>query len=379
MLSQARDPAAALRTPLIWALQAEKAGDNAQVDTLLEALGLPVTVKRLCMGRRWQRGKPRIRASLGHLDRSASDALEPPWPDLIVLSGRRLMNVALWVREQSLGHTRLVLVGRPHGHYAAFDLIVAAPQFRLPARANVINLDLPLIEPPRVAISEAAQLWRDEFAALVRPVTAVLVGGPTQPFRFDAQVAQALIDRTLAATAGAGTLYVSTSRRTPAAVTRALASALPPDARLFRWAAGSADNPYLALLALADRFVVTGDSASMLVEVARLGRPLAVFELPVGRGPRQRLARLRALFGHLRWRGHGARPQRDITELHRALYRMGLAVPLGEPFPASSGADGAHTQLAAIRTRICSLLGLCAGEPPAAALRTDSPASESHA
>ncbi len=38
-------------TPLIWALQAEKAGDNAQVDTLLEAVGLPVTVKRLRMRR----------------------------------------------------------------------------------------------------------------------------------------------------------------------------------------------------------------------------------------------------------------------------------------------------------------------------------------
>lgn len=370
-LSRAPDPDPAPVTPVIWALQAEKAGDNAQVDTLLQAVGLPVTVKRLRMRQRWQRGKPGIRAGLGHLDQAASDALEPPWPDLVVLSGRRLMNVALWLREQSRGHTRLVLVGRPHGHYEAFDLIVAAPQFRLPARANVINLDLPLIAPPLAAIGEAAQRWRGTMAALARPVTAVLVGGPTQPFRFDSQVAQALIDRTLAATAGAGTLYVSTSRRTPEAVTRALAGALPANARLFRWAPGSADNPYLALLALADRFVVTGDSASMLVEVARLGRPLAVFELPVGRGPRQCLVRLRALFAHLRWPGHGARPQRDITELHRALYRMGLAVRLGEPFPASSGVGGAHGQLAAIRSRIYLLLGLPAGQLPAAVQSAD--------
>lgn len=289
------------------------------------------------------------------------------------------MNVALWLRQQSRGHMRLVLVGRPHGHYGAFDLIVAAPQFRLPARANVINLDLPLIAPPLAAIGEAAARWRDALAPLPRPITAVLVGGPTQPFRFDSQVAQVLIDRTLAATAGAGTLYVSTSRRTPEAVTRALAGALPSNARLFRWAPGSADNPYLALLALADRFVVTGDSASMLVEVARLGRPLAVFELPVGRGPRQCLARLRALFGHLSWLGHGARPQRDITELHRALYRMALAVPLGEPFPAGSGGGGAHAQLAAIRSRIHMLLGLSAGELPAAVQSADNPDRESHA
>ena len=375
MFSPARDPAARPVTPLIWALQAEKAGDNAQIDTLLEAVGLPVTVKRLRIHPRWQQGKPRIRAGLGHLDRAASDALEPPWPDLVVLSGRRLMNVALWLQEQSRGRTRLVLVGRPHGQYDAFDLIIAAPQFRLPARANVINLDLPLIAPPLAAIGEAVERWRDEFAALARPLTAVLVGGPTQPFRFDAPVAQALIDRTLAATGGAGTLYVSTSRRTPEAVTRALAGALPFHARLFRWAAGSADNPYLALLALADRFVVTGDSASMLVEVARLGRPLAVFELPVGRGPRQCLTRLRALFARLGWHGHGARPQRDITELHRALYRLGLAVPLGEPFPAGAGSLGADNQLAVIRTRIRLLLGLSVGELPATILSADNPGS----
>ncbi len=369
LVSPARDKPApvpvASETPLIWALQAEKAGDNAQIDTLLDAVGLPATVKRMRMRARWQRGKPPIRPGLGHLDRSASDLLAPPWPDLVVLSGRRLMNVALWLREQSRGHARLVLVGRPHGHYEAFDLIVAAPQFRLPARANVINLDLPLIAPPLAAIGEAAARWRDELAPLPRPITAVLVGGPTRPFCFDSQVAQLLIDRTLAATAGVGTLYVSTSRRTPEAVTRALADLLPSNARLFRWAApGSADNPYLGLLGLADRFVVTGDSASMLVEVARLGRPLAVFELPVA--PTARLRRALSWVGRRRHTKNPVKPQRDITELHRTLYRLGLAAPLGKPFPPGRSPAHGNSQLAEVGARVRSLLGLPAGEPAAA-------------
>ncbi len=58
-----------------------------------------------------------------------------------------------------------------------------------------------------------------------------------------------------------------------------------PSARLFAWGPQAGDNPYLALLGLADRFVVTGDSISMMVEVARLGRPLAIFPLPVRKGP----------------------------------------------------------------------------------------------
>lgn len=345
--------------PVIWALQTEKIGDNAQIDTLLGALDLPVTVKRLRMQQHWQVDKPPIEPGIGHLDQLASDPLEPPWPDLVVLSGRRSMNVALWLRQQSHGHTRLVLVGRPHGLYESFDLIVAAPQYRLAQRPNVINLALPLIEPPRAAVSAAVEAWREEFATLPGPLTAVLVGGPALPFRFDAAVAQQLVARVQATVGGTGTLYFCTSRRTPAEVSCALARALSQNGRLYQWTPESARNPYLGLLGLADRFVVTGDSVSMLVEVARLGHPLAIFGLPFGHGPRQLATRLLACFGTLGQARRNARPQRDITRVHRALYRQGLAVPLGKPFPLGRPAAGAgvDAELAAISARVRALLG----------------------
>ncbi|WP_204324295.1 ELM1/GtrOC1 family putative glycosyltransferase, partial [Stenotrophomonas maltophilia] len=63
-----------------------------------------------------------------------------------------------------------------------------------------------------------------------------------------------------------GTLYLTTSRRTRPEVAAAVDAALPEGAVLYRWSAETAaDNPYLAMLALADRFVVTGDSVSMMV------------------------------------------------------------------------------------------------------------------
>ena len=291
---------------MIWALQAEKAGDNAQMDTLLEAVGLPVTVKRLRMRRRWQRGKPRIRAGLGHLDRAASDALEPPWPDLVVLSGRRLMNVALWLREQSRGRTRLVLVGRPHGHYEAFDLIVAAPQFRLPARANVINLELPLIVPPLAAIERGG-------AALAGRIRGT---GPAADRRAgrrpDAAVSLRCreardADRPHAGRDGRRRHLVREHQ--PAYPDRRWSTRWPRRCRPVRGCSAGRprppDNPYLALLALADRFVVTGDSASMLVEVARLGRPLADFRAAGRSHGLRRL--LRARPGVLSCARHGAR------------------------------------------------------------------------
>jgi hypothetical protein len=131
-------------------------------------------------------------------------------------------------------------------------------------------------------------------------------------------------------------------------VVATLAAELPADARLYRWHDGGA-NPYHGLLGLADRFIVTGDSISMMVEVARLGKPLAIFALPEER----RALRWRGMLGRrlaaLEDGGAGpalgglsdalhrlriAKYARDLSEIHRRLYARGLAVPLGQPFLA---------------------------------------------
>jgi mitochondrial fission protein ELM1 len=332
--------------PRLWLLLGDKAGDNAQVLELARALGEPYTVKRLVPKPQWVLGKPRFRATLDHLDPARSDPLEPPWPDLVLTIGRRPSMAALWLAERSGGRTRLAIVGRPKRWPERFALIVASGQYAVSEAANVVRLELPLLRPDPARLAAAAAAWRERFADLERPVTAVLVGGETKPFRFDAAVARALAARLadLRAREG-GTIWVTTSRRTGEAVAEALATALPAGTLLHRWRADEPPeaNPYLALLALADRFVVTGDSASMLVEVARLGKPLAIATLPVRRDPatRARLALSRALGpegplgrlgDRLRARGLLGFP-RDLERLHLRLIAQGRAVQLGEPFP----------------------------------------------
>jgi uncharacterized protein len=337
-------PSADPTTPRTWLILGDKAGDNAQVRIIADALGWPFVVKDLVFRAPYVIGKPRFRASLYHVDRARSAPLEPPWPDLILTVGRRPSMAALWVKAQ--GGARLVVVGRPKRWLERFDLVIAPPQFQLPSRPNVLRLDLPLMRVDETAIAAAADAWRARFGDLPRPLVALLVGGPTKPYVFDEAVARRLIAqcRQIAEAEG-GTLYVTTSRRTPPAVVAALAAALPAGARLYRWDAGG-DNPYHALLGLADRFVVTGDSISMMVEVVRLGKPLAIFALPAtGRwlrlrsGLGQRLAALGDAAGgplasvaDALYRLRIAKYARDLSEMHRRLYARGLAVPLGEPF-----------------------------------------------
>jgi mitochondrial fission protein ELM1 len=269
---------------------------------------------------------------------------------------------ALWVQDQSGRRARIVLLGRPKRWAERFALIIAPRQFKIPPRPNLVQLDLPLLRADPAAVAAAGEAWRHRLAGLERPLTAVLIGGETKPFRFDAAVARDLLAELARIRAhDGGTLYLSTSRRTRPDVVAALADGLPPGALIYRWSAETAaDNPFLALLAHADRFVVTGDSVSMMVEVASLGRPLAIVALPTGTSlldrVRASLTRLDlpAAIVHGLHRlgivGYG----RDLGEIRRALVERGLAVPLGTPF-GSSGAV-LPDELAPVAARIRDLM-----------------------
>src|SRR5262249_1088555 len=133
-------------------------------------------------------------------------------------------------------------------------------------------------------IDAAAEEWKERLADLKRPLTALLVGGPEDPFRFDRQIATELL-RQAKSLSGGGTLAIVTSRRTPRDIVESFAAAPPRDTRLYPWTGDQRANPYAALLGLADRFVVTGDSISMIVEVIRARKPVAIAPLPLRAAP----------------------------------------------------------------------------------------------
>ena len=348
--------------PRIWLLIGDKPGDNAQARVVTDALGWPYEVRQVFPKAEWVLGKPKFEPGLGHLDMTRSAPLTPPWPDLIVTVGRRPSAAALWVQDQSGEGSKIVLLGRPKRWAERFALIIAPRQFKIPPRDNLVQLDLPLLRADPAAVAAASEAWRERLSGLARPLTAVLIGGETKPFRFDAAVARDLLaELARIRTRDGGTLYLTTSRRTRPDVVAALEANLPEGALIHRWSTEtSTDNPYLALLAHADQFVVTGDSVSMMVEVASMGHPLAIFPLPLGSSlldrARTSLAKLSLPAGiahrlhALGLAGYG----RDLGEIRRVLVERGLAVPLGTPF-RSSGAR-MPDELAPVAARIRDLV-----------------------
>ncbi len=261
--------------PNVWCLLGRKAGDNTQVRSLAEALGTSFTEKHIA-ARSWEL-LPHLllRTTLAGIDRAASSELVPPWPDLVISAGRRNEPVARWIRHQSGGRARLVHIGRPWAPLDTWDLVVTTPQYFLPEQPNILHNRLPLHRRDPEQLASEANAWRARFSELRAPLIAVLVGGDSGKFVMtDAkgehlgQLAAGLAER------AGGTLVCVASPRTPTSAFARLAECAGDSARVFPW---GRENPYQALLSLADAFVVTGESMSMLGEAGATGKPLFIF------------------------------------------------------------------------------------------------------
>jgi len=360
-----------LRRPVIWTIVGDKAGDNGQVETVARALErcpeFDCARKYVHVKEPYVVAKPREEAAVYHIDPEKSDKLEGPWPDLIVTIGRRLTMVALWVQQQSEGHAKIALLGKPSGRIESYDLVVVSGEIQAPPLPNILPIGLPLMRVDKDAIDTAAADWQARLSDLPRPLIAIMIGGPTGPYMFDSSVVDEILRLAeKVRSEWGGTPYVITSRRTPQSLVDRLKAKLPDAARLFVWGDSASENPYRAMLGLADGIVVTGDSISMMVEVARLGRPLAILPLPlsvIGRLDQYRREFTRRLFAPVTSSG-GVKPlvyilykigllsqTRDFREFHRYLVQRGLAVWAGEPFPSTDAAATDDTQQVVDRIR----------------------------
>ncbi len=343
--------------PLVWLLLDDRPGHVTQVVGLADALGWPYHTKALRFTWLNRLSNRLLGASLLAVDRKASDALGPPWPDLVVAMGRRTVPVARWIRRQSGGRSRLVQLGRKGANVADnFDLSVTCRHFQMLDHPRRLEVLLPPSQVTAERLQQAAARWPDLYGAAARPRVALLVGGTTAHHRLPADVAATMARESLAlADRLGGSLTCVTSRRSGKAVEEAIARAAP-DAELHFWRPDREDNPYLGYLAGADILFVTGLSESMLAEAAAAAKPLYIYEIPARpaswrtrvagvalsaarRGPGLLAALCRWLIA-----GGWVVPPRDLGIMHRGMIEAGIASFFGgsdqpKPSTAKPGSD----------------------------------------
>ncbi len=324
--------------PVIWLIDAYRAGEQSQVRALVDALGWPCETKRLTYRKHVVLPHVLGLSSLRGITAESAAMLEAPWPDLVISSGVRNEPVCRWIRDHSGGSTRYVHVGRPWGPLSSFDLVITTPQYRVPRHPNVVNnlLTLHSVTPQRLA--DERHKWADTFAGLPRPRIAVIAGGNSGPFTLGPKAASRLARQASAlARQSGGSLLVSTSSRTSEEAIAALRDGIDAPSYFYRWQAADPANPYFGILAMADRLVVTGDSIAMLSEACATGRPVQIFDLGGMRGDSEMAVDFRlgatayAGLMSLFWQ----RLSRDITLVHQQLRATGRASWLEEETGAS--------------------------------------------
>jgi mitochondrial fission protein ELM1 len=255
-----------------WAITEGYAGLQSQALGLAEAAGLRAELRTLVPRAPWCH----LPAAWwpAPLRAVAPEALAPPLPELLIGCGGKAAAVVAALRRQVRG----VIIQHPRMDPRRFDLIIAGRHDGITG-SNVVVTRTAVHRVTPARLAEAATLWMPRFAALPRPLVAVLVGGANGRYRLDTAVG-AVLARELAGMMradGVG-LMLTPSRRTDPAVTRLLAERLRP-LGAFVWD-GEGENPYFGMLALADAIVATIDSVSMLSEAAATRAPLLLAPLP---------------------------------------------------------------------------------------------------
>ncbi len=333
----------ATTAPHVWVLLNHRAGENAQVLALAEALGWPFTVKRFVYRRRMP--YLLLGASLAGIRLQQSDPLTPPWPDLIISASARNEPICFWIQKQAAKagkRVRLVHIGRPWKPLSRFDLVITTPQYRLPCRPNVLHNSTTLHRVTPARLAQEARRWRPMLAHLPRPYLAVMIGGSSGPYVLDRAAARQLaVQVNELARNLKGSLLVTTSARTSAGILEAFAAEVTVPAYLFRWSRECVANPYYAYLAIADQIIVSGDSASMLTEACATGKPVHIFDLD--RVSRRwcdlSLDHLRAAIYRFAMGWAPKRLTRDLARVHERVIAERRAVWLGEPFPGGKIPD----------------------------------------
>lgn len=272
------------RAPTTWIVTDGRAGMVNQCRGLAAVLGVAAEEKTIGLAVPWRWLPPALTPARLYVLSAGGDRLAPPWPELLIGSGRKSIAPALAVKRASGGQTFCVQVQNPVASLDKFDLVVAPNHDRL-SGDNSLSTLCSLHGITTAVLDDARPLFADVVAGLPRPMIAVLLGGNNAVYRMDESVGARLADdlATLANAKGYG-LAITASRRTPddvlAIIKQRLADALA-STRAVIWD-GTGANPYLGYLAHADAILVTGDSVNMISEAAATGKPVHVIELPGG-------------------------------------------------------------------------------------------------
>ena len=263
-----------------WTITNGSAGMESQVRGVAEAL-LPLLpdlkLHHLIAQRRkpWKWLPNRFhKGALTQLTK-ASDPLSPPWPDVLITSGRQAAALALEIKRLSQGKTFIVHTQKPYVHSERFDSLLLPEHDRL-SGPHIFNTRWALHKVTNAKLARARTEWQSRFTDYPGPYLAVLLGGSTNKYTLseaDFSAFLAALDQMVAA--WQGSILITPSRRTGEEQIKRMQEHYLNNKRVYIYDLAG-DNPYMGMLALADSLAVTNDSVNMISEACYTGKPVYI-------------------------------------------------------------------------------------------------------
>jgi len=213
------------------------------------------------------------------LTAQSKNNLKDSLPDIVLSASRRTVPVARWLKKQS---PQIKLFQLMHiGRFGVKDFTKIYIPEHDKGKFFYPNMTYTTGSPHFITkekLDEAYNLWQEKFAALPRPITALIIGGAIKKRPFSLANASQLAKEVykLKQKEG-GSLLITTSRRTGSEAEKEIMSYLDKIPHYAYLWGDKSPNPYLGFLACADNIIVTGDSVSMCCEATGAQKPLRIF------------------------------------------------------------------------------------------------------
>ncbi|XP_024190858.1 mitochondrial fission protein ELM1 isoform X3 [Rosa chinensis] len=209
-----------------------------------------------------------VEADAKQIANMARNTFDKDGPLLVVASGRDTIPVASAIKRLAPENVFLVQKQIPW-----FLRRWITP--REPPGKNVVLTIGALHQADPAALTRAASAWHAELAPLPKPLLVVNIGGPSGNCSYGVDLAKQLAAMLQNVLWSCGSVRISFSRRTPEKVSRLLIREFSNNPKVYIWD-GEGCNPHMGHLALADAFMITADSVSMLSEACSTGKPVYV-------------------------------------------------------------------------------------------------------
>lgn len=296
-------------SPVIWLVSDGRAGHNALVRSIGEALAASEkfsaedpSLRRIQLTPQapwtWLPG-PSWPMALSALRKSQRRELNPPWPDIWIGAGRRIAPYTNKVRSWSGHQTFTVQILDAGLRNDRVDLQVIPEHDQVSGENMIQTVGSPAFFSP--ADIDRAKAADAEMVRETRQKALVLLGGPSKTHTFDQQAADRIINHLDTLAEADWAVFVSASSRTPASIRKRFVDWSARRGATYWDSSKRTQNPYISWLSSADIAVVTEDSANMISEAAFLGCPIYLARLS---GHSDKFDRMHAGFierGYARW------------------------------------------------------------------------------